>query len=108
MAYIDLHFHSIYSDGTYTPEELLCYAKEKELSAVSLTDHDTIKGLERAEKQSEKLGIRFINGVEINSCCYVRNRLINIHVLGYHFVPEKINEYMETCCQGNTTGCAEN
>lgn len=96
MANIDLHFHSIYSDGTYTPEELLCYAKEKELSAVSLTDHDTIKGLERAEKQSEKLGIRFIHGVEINSCGYVRNRLVNIHVLGYNFVPEKINEYMET------------
>lgn len=95
MSYIDLHFHSIYSDGTYTPEELLYYAKKKELSAVSLTDHDTIKGLERAEKQSEKLGIKFINGVEINSCCYVSNKLINIHVLGYNFVIEKLNEYMK-------------
>ncbi|MCI9277995.1 MAG: PHP domain-containing protein [Lachnospiraceae bacterium] len=95
MAYIDLHFHSIYSDGTYTPEELLYYAKKKELSAVSLTDHDTIKGLERARKQSEKLGIKFINGVEINSCCYVSNRLVNIHVLGYNFVIEKMNEYMK-------------
>lgn len=96
MAYIDLHFHSIYSDGTYTPEELLCYAKKKELTAVSLTDHDTINGLERAGKQSEKLGIKFINGVEINSCCYVSNRLVNIHVLGYNFVIEKMNEYMKT------------
>lgn len=96
MAYIDLHFHSIYSDGTYTPEELLCYAKKKELSAVSLTDHDTIKGLERAKKQSEKLGIKFINGVEINSCCYIRNKLVNIHVLGYNFDTEKMNEYMKT------------
>ena len=96
MAYIDLHFHSIYSDGTYTPEELLYYAKKKELSVVSLTDHDTIKGLERARKQSEKLGIKFINGVEINSCCYVSNKLVNIHVLGYNFVIEKMNEYMKT------------
>lgn len=95
MAYIDLHFHSIYSDGTYTPEELLNYAKMKELAAVSLTDHDTIKGLERAGKQSEKLGIKFINGVEINSCCYVGNRLVNIPVLGYNFVIEKMNEYMK-------------
>ena len=95
MAYIDLHFHSIYSDGTYTPEELLYYAKKKELSAVSLTDHDTIKGLERARKQSEKLGIKFINGVEINSCCYVSNRLVNIHVLGYNFVIKKMSEYMK-------------
>lgn len=37
MAYIDLHFHSIYSDGTYTFEELLYYAKKKAFSAVSLT-----------------------------------------------------------------------
>lgn len=94
MAYIDLHFHSIYSDGTYTPEELLCYAKKKELVAVSLTDHDTIKGLERARIQSEKLGIRFIDGVEINSCCHVGNRLVTIHVLGYNFAIEKLNEYM--------------
>lgn len=96
MAYIDLHFHSIYSDGTYTPEELLYHAKKKGLSAVSLTDHDTIKGLERAGKQSEKLEIKFINGVEINSYCYVRNRFVNIHVLGYNFVIDKMNEYMET------------
>ena len=52
MVYIDLHFHSIYSDGTYAPEELLYYAKKKELSAVSLTDHDAIKGLERAKKRA--------------------------------------------------------
>ena len=95
MANIDLHFHSIYSDGTYTPEELLYYAKKKELSAVSLTDHDTIKGLERARKQSEKLGINFINGVEINSCCYVSNRLVYIQVLGYNFVIGKMNEYVK-------------
>lgn len=60
MAYIDLHFHSIYSDGTYTPEELLNYAKKKELAAVSLTDHDTIKGLERARKQSENLELSLL------------------------------------------------
>ena len=96
MAYIDLHFHSIYSDGTYTPEELLSHAKKKELSVVSLTDHDTIKGLERAEKQAKELGIRFINGVEINSCCTVGTKSINIHVLGYHFSSEKMNEYMKT------------
>lgn len=96
MAYIDLHLHSIYSDGIYTPEELLNHAKKKELSIVSLTDHDTIKGLERAEKQAKKLEIKFIHGVEINSCCTVGNRSVNIHVLGYHFSTEKMNEYMKT------------
>lgn len=89
MSYVDLHIHSIYSDGIDTPEELLNYAKKKKLSAVSLTDHDTIKGLERAGKQAEKLGIKSINGVEINSCCYVGNKSVNIHVLGYNFDTEK-------------------
>lgn len=42
---IDLHMHSIYSDGTYTPAELVICARQKELSAISLTDHDTTDGL---------------------------------------------------------------
>ena len=48
MQNIDLHMHSIYSDGTYTPAELVAFAKQKGLSALSLTDHDTIDGLEEA------------------------------------------------------------
>lgn len=47
MTNIDLHTHSVYSDGTYTPAEIVNYAKEKGVSAVSLTDHDTIDGLHR-------------------------------------------------------------
>lgn len=94
MANIDLHTHSVYSDGTYTPTEIVNYAKEKGLSALSLTDHDTIDGLEEAGLQAACLGIRFINGVEINSCCNVDNRSINIHVLGYSFIPNDIKDYM--------------
>ena len=78
MKNIDLHMHSVYSDGTYTPSELVTYAKKKELSALSLTDHDTIDGLEEARRQSELLGMRFINGVEINSFGFVNNKKINI------------------------------
>lgn len=42
---IDLHMHSIYSDGSYTPAELVICARQKGLSAISLTDHDTTDGL---------------------------------------------------------------
>ena len=45
---IDLHMHSIYSDGSYTPEELVISARQKGLSAISLTDHDTTDGLREA------------------------------------------------------------
>ena len=55
MPNIDLHMHSIYSDGTYTPSQLVTYAKKKGLSALSLTDYDTIDGLDEARRQSEIL-----------------------------------------------------
>lgn len=55
MHPIDLHTHSTKSDGTYTPEELIRYAKEKELAAIALTDHDTAEGIEEAMKTMETL-----------------------------------------------------
>lgn len=94
MKSIDLHMHSVFSDGTYTPAQLVTYAKKKGLSAMSLTDHDTIDGLDEARRQSEILNIRFINGVEINSFYILNNRRINIHVLGYAFDAKQMEPYM--------------
>lgn len=95
MNTIDLHMHSTYSDGTYTPTELVTYAKKKGLSAISLTDHDTIDGLNEARQQAELQNIRFINGVEINSFYYLNDTRVNIHVLGYLFNANKMETYME-------------
>ena len=77
MSTIDLHIHSTYSDGTYTPAELVTCAKKKGLSAISLTDHDTVDGLYEARQHAELQNIRFINGVEINSF-YFLNELESI------------------------------
>lgn len=52
---IDLHVHSTCSDGTYTPARLVDYAREKNLSAFALTDHDTVNGLEEAMGYAEQL-----------------------------------------------------
>lgn len=52
---IDLHVHSTCSDGTYTPVRLVDYAREKNLSAFALTDHDTVNGLEEAMGYAERL-----------------------------------------------------
>ncbi len=95
MNTIDLHMHSTYSDGIYTPTELVTYAKKKGLSAISLTDHDTIEGLNEARRQAELQNIRFINGVEINSFYYLNDTRVNIHVLGYLFNANKMETYME-------------
>ena len=45
MDFIDLHVHSNASDGTLSPEETVALAKEKKLSAIALTDHDTTAGI---------------------------------------------------------------
>ena len=47
MKYANLHMHSIYSDGIYTPEELCALAKGKGFRAVALTDHETVLGVEK-------------------------------------------------------------
>jgi predicted metal-dependent phosphoesterase TrpH len=61
---IDLHTHSTASDGSLRPAELIRAAKERGLSAIALTDHDTINGLEEAGDEADRLGIRFIPGIE--------------------------------------------
>lgn len=55
MLAVDLHVHSNRSDGSFTPAQLVDYAREKGLAAFALTDHDTIDGLEEAENYAENL-----------------------------------------------------
>lgn len=95
MKSIDLHMHSIYSDGTYSPTQLVTAAKAKGLSAISLTDHDTIDGLDEARRQAEIMDLHFINGVEINSFYLLDHKKINIHVLGYAFGAKEIESFMQ-------------
>ena len=65
---IDLHTHSTASDGSLSPSELISEAKRRGLSAIALTDHDTLGGLEEAARAAEDLGLRFIPGIEIEIC----------------------------------------
>ncbi len=76
---IDLHMHSIFSDGTQTPEDLVKEALRQNLSAVALTDHDTVKGVPRFLKAGKAAGIRALAGVEV-STSYSPGEM---HVLGY-------------------------
>ena len=67
MKIVDLHAHTTASDGSMAPAELIRYAKEKGLSAIAVTDHDTIGGLDEAIAEGEKLGIQVIPGVELST-----------------------------------------
>ncbi|MDQ2086662.1 PHP domain-containing protein [Herbivorax sp. ANBcel31] len=79
---IDLHTHSVVSDGTMTPSELVRHGKEVGLSAMALTDHDTIDGIEEALREAEKVEIEVVAGVEIS---VEFNHLSEMHLLGYFF-----------------------
>ncbi len=63
----DLHTHSCYSDGTYTPEELVAHAKRIGLKAIALTDHNNVDGLPRFVSAAENAGIEAISGVEFST-----------------------------------------
>lgn len=62
---IDLHTHSSASDGTYDPVALVDLAADRRLTALALTDHDCLGGVEDAAGEARRRGIRFIPGVEI-------------------------------------------
>lgn len=63
---VDFHTHSTFSDGTFTPTELINHAVEVGLSAIALTDHDTVNGIEEAIEASKNKGIEFIPGIEFS------------------------------------------
>ena len=62
---IDLHSHSTASDGSYSPSALVGLALERGLSALALTDHDSVSGLPEAEAAASGSALRLIRGVEI-------------------------------------------
>ncbi len=64
--FIDLHIHTLASDGRDSPAEVVRKAKELGLSAIAITDHDTLKGLPEAQEQGDKLGLEVIRGCELS------------------------------------------
>lgn len=78
---IDLHLHSIYSDGTDSPRQLAKLAQSRGLSAISITDHDSIEGVGEALSAGEETGIEVVPGIEL-SVVFTNSHL---HLLGYFF-----------------------
>lgn len=77
---IDLHTHSTESDGTLTPEALIQLAADIGLSAIALTDHDTVGGLEKAEATAKALGIELVPGIELST----DYNGTEVHMLGFY------------------------
>ncbi|HEY2811193.1 MAG TPA: PHP domain-containing protein [Rhabdochlamydiaceae bacterium] len=81
MFRADLHCHTLYSDGTFSPEALIAKAKEIGLSGISITDHDSIQAYGEVPRIAKEKGILLGSGAEF-SCVYEE---LNIHVLAYDF-----------------------
>ncbi|MGB7060818.1 MAG: PHP domain-containing protein, partial [Candidatus Zixiibacteriota bacterium] len=77
--WIDLHIHTTASDGLLTPEQVVEFAKEAGLSAISITDHDTINGYLAAKEKAGELDIELIPAVELS----VSSGDDDFHLLGY-------------------------
>ena len=94
MKFCDLHTHSHFSDGTLSPKELVLLAKEKGLSAIALTDHNNILGLDEFFAAAQKENITAVGGIEISA------EFLNkeIHVLGLFVTKEHylaLSSYLE-------------
>lgn len=77
--FADLHVHTCFSDGTWTPEEVVARARHYGFAALALTDHDTVEGCEPAARACVRAGIEFIPGAEFT----VELDRDELHVLGY-------------------------
>lgn len=80
---IDLHTHTIRSDGSMTPAELVRHAKAGGLSAVAVSDHDTADGVKEAIKTGTKIGIEVIPAIELSAISDTET-----HILGYFIDPD--------------------
>ena len=94
---VDLHTHTTESDGSFTPEELMLEAKRVGLSAIAITDHDSISGIKKAAPLADELGIELIPGVELSTDYNGKE----VHVVGLYVNIEdeyflgKIKEFKE-------------
>ncbi|MBA2450245.1 MAG: PHP domain-containing protein, partial [Chloroflexi bacterium] len=82
--YVDLHLHSTWSDGRWSPRRVVEEASSAGLAAISLTDHDVLDGLAEAAAVAAELTIGFLPGVELTADWEGRT----VHVLGHGIDPD--------------------
>ncbi|MBR4768228.1 MAG: PHP domain-containing protein, partial [Lachnospiraceae bacterium] len=112
MKAVDLHTHSNASDGSLTPSELMDLAREKGLSAIALTDHDTIDGIREAAKRAEEIraegyDLELIPGIEFSS----EYEGQDIHIVGLYididnaFLLRRLSYFIESREKRNRRMC---
>ena len=77
--FADLHLHTRFSDGTFSPEEVVARGHKAGFAALALTDHDTVEGCAPMAAACAAAGIEFITGTELTA----EHSGNEVHVLGY-------------------------
>jgi predicted metal-dependent phosphoesterase TrpH len=77
--FADLHLHTRFSDGLFTPEELVAHARAQGLAALALTDHDTVDGCAPTARACAAAGVEFLPGIELTA----EQENHELHILGY-------------------------
>ena len=84
----DLHIHTYYSDGVFSPEKIVDTAVDVGLQAIAITDHDNVLAYDVAKKHIKDKGledkIEIIRGIEVNTLY----KNYEVHILGYFMNPE--------------------
>ncbi len=107
IPFVDLHVHSDKSDGSYSPSDLVSYALQKGLTAIALTDHDTIDGIDEAINAAKGTPLTVIPGIELSTEYEGRD----IHIVGLMIDKEepefrnKIQEFVDSRILRNQKMC---
>ncbi len=80
LKWVDLHIHTHFSDGTFSPEEVVECAVKNNLAAIAITDHDSLRGIGPAMISSEKYQLEIVPGVELTAEADDKE----LHILGYY------------------------
>ena len=76
----DLHIHTTASDGSFSPREVVDLARKSGFRAISITDHDTIEGVDEAVNYGKETGVEVIPGIELSTAILEQG----LHILGYY------------------------
>lgn len=92
-GWADLHVHTTWSDGVFSPQHLIQKAAEIGIRAIAVTDHDAVRGIKEAAQEGEMCGVEVLSGIELSTT----NGIHDVHILGFLFDPEDpyILEYVD-------------
>lgn len=79
MAFADMHIHSLYSDGSYSPEEIVRMARASNVELISVCDHNEVRGTLATAPLARAAGLKYLCGVEIDAI----HRNTDVHILCY-------------------------